>query len=395
MKCKQSLKSVVTLAVAATLLTLGTATSTAADITLPFARKVTYDPRADYRLTTDHGPWLVMCASFLGESGEVQAADLVRELRTEFNLPAYIYYQEFDYSGEIIGKGWTLNPDNPNAHPVQPKMRHFHVDHFVEIAVMVGDFKSLDDKKAQRTLEKIKYAKPRCLQVSPEQQTSQRMGVFREIQRLVHVKTISGSKDEIEAMGPMRKALLTPNPLLPDEYFEENNVDTVVLELNRNVEFSLFRCEGNYTVKVATFKGKSTFQLDEIEQAKQELEKTRAMGKRIKSDLADALAKAHELTIALRKRGYEAYEFHDRFESYVCIGSFDWQSRPTSTGYDEINPDIYDVMEKFKARPKDVIDNQGRLIRGAMAPLSLPELPGVQFDVQPLPIEVPKYGRRR
>jgi len=28
-------------------------------------------------------------------------------------------------------------------------------------------------------------------------------------------------------------------------------------------------------------------------------------------------------TNALREKGWEAYEFHDRYESYVAIGSFD------------------------------------------------------------------------
>ena len=48
------------------------------------------------------------------------------------------------------------------------------------------------------------------------------------------------------------------------------------------------------------------------------------------SKLVEAAKKAHVLTVEFRKLGVEAYEFHDRCESYVCIGSFDWVAREDS-----------------------------------------------------------------
>ena len=53
--------------------------------------------------------------------------------------------------------------------------------------------------------------------------------------------------------------------------------------------------------------------LDEIER----------QGKNLPSKLEEAAVKAHELTMALRKQGVEAYEFHDRYESIVTVG---WES---------------------------------------------------------------------
>ena len=42
-----------------------------------------------------------------------------------------------------------------------------------------------------------------------------------------------------------------------------------------------------------------------------------------RSKLEEAAYNAHLLVVALRKQGVEAYEFHDRHESLVTIGSFD------------------------------------------------------------------------
>ena len=39
--------------------------------------------------------------------------------------------------------------------------------------------------------------------------------------------------------------------------------------------------------------------------------------------LEEAAENAHILTESLRQQGYEAYEFHDRDQSIVTVGSFD------------------------------------------------------------------------
>ena len=38
--------------------------------------------------------------------------------------------------------------------------------------------------------------------------------------------------------------------------------------------------------------------------------------------------KAHKMTVALRAKGYEAYEFHDRYASIVTVGSYDRPDDP-------------------------------------------------------------------
>ena len=68
--------------------------------------------------------------------------------------------------------------------------------------------------------------------------------------------------------------------------------------------YSLLDCPGKYTVQVATFKGKVIIQQNEIRAIED--------GKPMESELAEAAQKADKLARALRMKGYEAYQFHDR-----------------------------------------------------------------------------------
>ena len=61
---------------------------------------------------------------------------------------------------------------------------------------------------------------------------------------------------------------------------------------------------------------------------------------------------AHRLTEALRIKGYDAYEFHDRYCSIVTVGSFSSTGTPRRDGMIEINPEILAVIETFKAAPQ-------------------------------------------
>ncbi len=98
-----------------------------------------------------------------------------------------------------------------------------------------------------------------------------------------------------------------------------------MIEMNKNVPHSLLDCPGKYSVQVATFKGQVIIKQNEIEAIE-------SGKKQLSSDLADAAMKAHQLTEALRMKGYEAYEFHDRYASIVTVGSFDSVGTPRADG---------------------------------------------------------------
>ena len=124
---------------------------------IPFRKSVEADTSSRYELTEEHGPWLILAASFAGQGAEKQAHELVLELRREFNLPAYVNYKEFDFTEPIEGK--TIDRYTGDW----AKMKYANYSKFDAYAVLVGDFATSDDPDMQKTLEKIKYMRPSCL----------------------------------------------------------------------------------------------------------------------------------------------------------------------------------------------------------------------------------------
>jgi hypothetical protein len=320
--------------------------------------RVEADSAQTYRLTPENGPWMVMACSFSGDRAGDQAKELVLELRKRYKLPAYVHRMEFNVGEEALGRG-------VDRYGAPLRMRYRRPAQFDEIAVMVGDYQAVDDPAAQRTLQKLKSTQPDCLKPSSEKPTHQNLAAYR-----LWAKYVSADK---ETLGPMNKAFITTNPMLPKEYFVPKGVDKLIQQMNAGVEHSLLDCPGKYTVLVAHFTGSVVTdqkKIKEIEEGDKPLEST----------LDKAALAAHKLTEALRLKGYEAYEFHERAASLVTVGSFDSVGTPRADGKIEINPQIHALMERFKANPpKDV----------AMGPQAK-TLAGIPFDPQPMPVEVPR-----
>lgn len=342
---------------------------------LPFKR-VDADHNKDYTLSENNGPWLILAATFGGAEGEGQARELVLELRRRYKLPAYLHRrtasERFDQE-EIRG----LTYDKYGAPKRMKYKRNAQHD---AIAVLVGDFNSIDDAKLEDSLERIKHMRPDCLDLKKRGRTMQHFAGLRDAYRRV-----SGDKRRRER-GPMGRAFVAPNPLLPKEYFAPGGLDDFVRDLNRSVKFSLLNNPGQYTVRVATFRGDQTINQTKV----QELERSG----RFSDKLEFAADKAHRLTVALRKRDVEAYEFHDRNESIVAIGSFDSEGTTLANGTIDINPEIYHIMKTYGARPRQL---PGQGVLG----LQPTQVDGIPFDVQPLPMKVPRrsiaqdYARRQ
>ncbi len=154
----------------------------------------------------------------------------------------------------------------------------------------------------------------------------------------------------------MRNAFITTNPLLPPDYYAPKGVDKLVLDMNKGVKWSLLDCPGRYTVKVATFGGQVVLDQKKIQQIEQ--------GSKMKSRLVDAADKAHNLTLALRAKGVEAYEFHDRYQSIVTVGNFSSVGKRLPDGKIDLDPALYAIMEKYGA-DKKVRARAGRSSVGA------------------------------
>ena len=100
------------------------------------------------------------------------------------------------------------------------------------------------------------------------------------------------------------------------------------------------------------------------------------------SALAEASKKAHELTAALRLKGFEAYQFHDRYASIVTVGSFDSVGTRRPDGKVEINPQIHLIMKTFGMGAESQVGLQGSVRAKSVV--------GIPLDVQPIPVKVPK-----
>lgn len=330
-------------------------------------KRVEADPDKDYKLTENEGPWMIMAASFSGAEAMSQARELVYELRSRYKLPAYTHDMQFDYS---------QGPDNhaEGSSAAGPRYR-YRLDKHYEVAVLVGNYPSVDDPEAQRVLKKIKYMQPECMQlekrVKEGKKDSRTLGAFRLAQLAVY--EVAGSAKR--AKGPMGHAFITKNPLLPDTYFVPPGVDELVEEINKPVKYSLLDCPGRYSCRVATFTGAVLIDPLDIRAVEE------GRGK-LPSRLAEAAERAHKLTMALRAEGIEAYEFHDRYSSIVTVGSFDWVWKTDEQGRTVMNPAVEEVINTFG------VEQKGTVQPGSAAQVRSKD--GIPFDILPVPIEVPR-----
>ncbi len=325
-------------------------------------KRIEADPAKSYGLRETHGPWLILAASFAGPSAENEAQTLVLELRKRFKLNAYTWSKTYDFSKPVTGQGV-----DEFGKPL--RMRHRIAHEYEEIAVMVGDFPSINDPELQRTLKQIKYIQPACLQLEKDSQSTQRFAGLRAMQRHFN------GNPEKKSKGPLGSAFVARNPLLPQEYFTPTGFDGFVADMNKDVEHSLLDCKREYSVRVATFRGNVV--IDQQEVAK--IEKSGGM----KSELMKAAWKAHRLVELLRERGVEAYEFHDRHESIVTVGSFDSVGTPRADGKIEIDPNIHKVIKNYGPSRKT-------LPNGTQTGVVPKTLDGIMFDIQPVPVKIPR-----
>ena len=330
-------------------------------------KRIEADPNQSYVLTEEQGPWMIMAVTFSGDNAEEQARELTYELRSRYKLPAYTHQVSFDYSQDKTGRANQMGG---------PRRTRYRLEHIREIAVLVGDYHAVDDRDAQKVLEKLKYAQPDCLNVEKRAEQGKHESRSLAIWRVVERSLVSD--DAKKKKGPMGHAFITTNPLLPDEYFVPKGVDKLVVEMNEPVKYSLLDCPGKYTVKVATFTGTVVLKQETI----RELEENK--NKKMPSQLAVAAEKAHNLTEALRRKGYEAYEFHERSASIVTVGSFAAVGTPRQDGKIEIDPQVHAIMQTFGAE-KTTVPGQATPTIGPPKVIA-----GVPLDTQPIPVETPK-----
>jgi hypothetical protein len=285
-----------------------------ASVSPALAGKIEATPGKRYDLTKQHGPWMIMAATFHsydsdaeeGKPPEQAANDLVLELRQR-NLPAYIY--------KLEGDNRPTETVDDYGRPERKK----NLRRLTTWGVIAGNYDSLEDELAQKTLAYVKKLKPKCLD-----QTS---GVVWFAQ--------AGD-------GPLHNAFLTPNPLLSsEELASRQSVDPLLVKLNTVENHSLLENKGEYTLQIAMFTGRRMMQGS----AASQLSGFRNDAER-ENPLDLAAQDAHDLATALRKyRNIEAYVWHDHYQSIVTVGSFSSLN----------DPKLKQTFDLFKAKPKGKI----------------------------------------
>ncbi|MDO4573880.1 MAG: hypothetical protein Q4D98_01550 [Planctomycetia bacterium] len=332
-----------------------------------------------YQLTAKDGPWLVMATVFADENPQVacdKAVKLAEELRRDYRMKAYVYEKD-SQEGTVVESDrlhWVIDKDNPDAKPqVSNKYRYLNPSVQSEFTVLVGDFQSLEDSRATRTLEKIRRIYPKCL----------RNGGAN------HPLLGQSAPNR----SPLTRAFVTPNPMIPRERFVSNGLDPVVVAANKGIKkYSLLDCPGTYSVQVAVLKGVSTLNQQKIAEIQKSDENLGVMFK--SQTLADADENAMILCNELRAKGYEAYVFRDHYASIVTIGSFDNVGRNVNGNF-VLTPQIMNIFKTFSATcdpSKGLAGIQRKTLRDipSLSGKDKKRLPAIAFDVTPKVILVPR-----
>lgn len=347
---------------------------------LSMFRKKEPIPEGALELKAEHGPWLILATTLSGDGALDQATALAKELRTELRLPTYIMQRQGDKQ-TLATRDRVKTDKYGNQRPYQLEIKYANSTTSTAFAVLVGEFNSTDDPRIEDALNAVRIAQPKALRqetaAAGEEQTSSEL-----VQRKRSLLWSRTDRGLAQKKGPMGAAFVARNPMLPDDFFQAPPIDKFVEELNREkwIKYSLLDCPGRFTVRVASFRGKEVTDFGNGAQASKMDNTSNALDK--------AASKAHKMVESLRSRNVEAYEFHDRFGSYVMIGSFNSLGQELESGQFQFNPGIQAILDEYCGyRVIDTKDPQ----TGAMSKqTSLKSENRVPFDIEGKPMAVPR-----
>jgi hypothetical protein len=220
--------------------------------------------------------------------------------------------------------------------------------------------------------------------------------------------------------GPLVGAFMTINPMLNPEEVAQRSVDREAKALNSNIQFALVQNPKKYTVRVASFTGKTmTVGASTNAQAeKNKLDKFDYEISRGNTTIDRAGEDATQLTHYLRSKGrsfqserggdpflYEAYVYHNKFESIVTIGAFDSPDDPRIRAVvqhysPELVPDyrvappkppgVMATDEEVERLPKVWVTHTERIFAKGANPKDAQPLQVWTFEVEPRVMQVPR-----
>jgi hypothetical protein len=248
------------------------------------------EPVEPYLLTKENGPFMVLARVFRGPEAERMALALVKELRNQYHLPAYILRTK-DYPGKSLMRG---TPPTVPSSVMQPDIKMPEKIRTVdEAAVLVGNEKTLAG--SEKLWQEVRKIRPDCL---------------NKVSTPFHWRE------------GLSKSYRTTNPYVPVQLLYPSHKDRLMVQMNSGLR-SITNCPGRYSLQIAEFAGRSTYQLTSLQPTsnlfadvnQSPLRTAHADAER----MADKLAKDAEF----QRLGIPVYVVHDRTSSRVFVGSFD------------------------------------------------------------------------
>lgn len=321
----------------------------------------------EYTITKQHGPWMIMVASFSqvrdenfrkeGFTARQAAVELVHELRKK-GIPAYVFEQDAK-----LGEIETNNRMQQRERRVYTAQRNM-------ISVLAGNYSSVNDKKGQQTLTWIKNFEADFL-----------------------LKNGGRFKPTPGQPSPLSGAFFTVNPLLTPEEVKAATADPLLIRLNTNHNYSLFENPHQYTLVIATFSGTGTKIMLGGDEAKKyslldQIKPSNALDKAAQ----DALGLATSMRNAQKAgygQDYEVFVWHDEKKSVVTIGGFDSMD----------DPRIKTMMQTYAAKQKPLPKNPSQSVTVAEF-FTVPKTNDFTkaqkswlFDPVPRVMKIPRYRR--
>jgi hypothetical protein len=282
----------------------------------PAHARVEADPQKDYQVTPDIGPWMICAKSYVGDMAPKFAHDLVLELRSRYDLAAYVYNRGADERRKLQDELEKQRRDQENAllqaglKPGIPlPVRHVRIEE--QCAVLIGGFRDMES--ASKALEKIKKI--------PKERAPTSVPADNLIVARPDARVSGRSSVEKAPMNPFAASFVVHNPTVPEEKpAEPAGVDSYdfLKKLNAGETYSLLKCGKRWTLAIKEFRGPSIIQPKTTPNTFWD----KMLG-RNGDQLSASAMNAHNMAEALNKARFQAYVLHTRTSSVVCVGAFD------------------------------------------------------------------------
>jgi hypothetical protein len=221
--------------------------------------------------------------------------------------------------------------------------------------------------------EKIRTFDEAAVLVGNEKTTADSEKLWREVKK-IKPKCLEGMSSPFPWRQGLSTALRTTNPYVPAQLLFPRKADRLMVQMNSGLR-SVVNCPGRYSLQVAEFSGRSTFQLNPVQQPLGILSNLKESPLQTAHDdaerMADKLAKDPEVT----RLGQPIYVLHDRTSSRVFVGSFDSPQDPRAGEVREklLRLAVPLVDKSNKGRGKNALDS---MIVPALALTDLKDIKG-------------------